>query len=169
MKQRNTECNRIRYTTLKIYCDQMNNNITTQFLTEHFLTLQVFFYKCSVLLPLVMQQTSRRYSNLPKKVTCTRTMALTILSRSSWRSTGLGGMCTLSFTNLQNEKSMGIRPFDLGGHGMQPPRPIHLSENVWFRYGGQAGNWVISLTWQCGGCYVWDCLYGRRNFNCFRS
>jgi hypothetical protein len=32
--------------------------------------------------------------------------------------------------------------------------PTHLSENVWLRYGGQAGNWVISLTWQCGGCYV---------------
>jgi hypothetical protein len=39
----NTECNRIRYTNLKIYCDQTNNNITTQFLTEHLLTLQIFF------------------------------------------------------------------------------------------------------------------------------
>jgi hypothetical protein len=35
------ESNRIRYTTLKICCDQMNNNITTQFLTEHLLTLQI--------------------------------------------------------------------------------------------------------------------------------
>jgi hypothetical protein len=120
-----------------------------------------------------MRQTFRRYSNsthsLPKKVTRTRSMALTILSRSSWRSTGMGGMYTLSFTNPQNEKSIGVRLGDLGGHGMQPSRPIHLSENVWFRYGGQAGNWVISLTWQCGGCYVWDCLSGRTNFNCCRS
>jgi hypothetical protein len=38
-----TGCNRISYTTLKIYCDQTNSNITTHFLTEHFLTLQVFF------------------------------------------------------------------------------------------------------------------------------
>jgi hypothetical protein len=38
----NTECNRIRYTTLNIYCDQMNSNITTQFLTEHLITLQDF-------------------------------------------------------------------------------------------------------------------------------
>jgi hypothetical protein len=38
-----TECNRIRYTTLKIYCDQTNDNITTRFLTEHLLTLQFFF------------------------------------------------------------------------------------------------------------------------------
>jgi hypothetical protein len=38
----NTGCNRIRYTTLKIYCDQTNSNITTQFLTEHLLTLQNF-------------------------------------------------------------------------------------------------------------------------------
>jgi hypothetical protein len=37
-----TRCNRIRYTTLKIYCDQTNSNITTQFLTEHLLTLQIF-------------------------------------------------------------------------------------------------------------------------------
>jgi hypothetical protein len=37
-----TGCNRIRYTTLKIYCDQTNSNITTQFLTEHLLTLQDF-------------------------------------------------------------------------------------------------------------------------------
>jgi hypothetical protein len=37
-----TECNGVRYTTLKIYCDQMNNNITTQFLTKHLLTLQDF-------------------------------------------------------------------------------------------------------------------------------
>jgi hypothetical protein len=29
--------------------------------------------------------------------------------------------------------------------------------------GGQAGNWV-SLTWQCEGCYVSDCLSGRPNF-----
>jgi hypothetical protein len=36
-----TECNRIRYTTLKIYCDQMNGNITTQFLTEYLLALQI--------------------------------------------------------------------------------------------------------------------------------
>jgi hypothetical protein len=28
---------------LKIYCDQTNSNITTQFLAEHFLTLQDFF------------------------------------------------------------------------------------------------------------------------------
>jgi hypothetical protein len=35
--------------------------------------------------------------------------------------------------------------------------------------GGQAGNWVISLTWQCGGCCVRDCLSGRTNFNCCRS
>jgi hypothetical protein len=38
----NTECNRIRYTNLKIYCDQTDSNITTQFLTQHLLTLQVF-------------------------------------------------------------------------------------------------------------------------------
>jgi hypothetical protein len=37
-----TGCNRIRYTTLKIYCDQTNSNITTQFLTEHLFTLQIF-------------------------------------------------------------------------------------------------------------------------------
>jgi hypothetical protein len=39
----NTGCNRIRYTNLKIYCDQTNSNITTQFLTEHLLTLQDLF------------------------------------------------------------------------------------------------------------------------------
>jgi hypothetical protein len=38
----NTEWNRTRQTTFKIYCDQTNSNITTQFLTEHFLTLQDF-------------------------------------------------------------------------------------------------------------------------------
>jgi dimeric dUTPase (all-alpha-NTP-PPase superfamily) len=38
----NTVCNRIRYTNLKIYCDQMSSNITTQFLTEHLLTIQDF-------------------------------------------------------------------------------------------------------------------------------
>jgi hypothetical protein len=37
-----TECNRIIYSNLKIYCDQTNSNITTQFLTEHLLTLQDF-------------------------------------------------------------------------------------------------------------------------------
>jgi hypothetical protein len=78
-----TECNRIRYTNLKICCDQMNSNITTQFLTEHFLTLQ-FFHKCSIWLPLVMRQTSRRYSNsshsLSKKVTPIRAVALIRIS-----------------------------------------------------------------------------------------
>jgi hypothetical protein len=28
---------------MKMYCDQINSNITTQFLTEHLLTLQDFF------------------------------------------------------------------------------------------------------------------------------
>jgi hypothetical protein len=46
-----TECNRIRYTTLKIYCDQTNSNITTQFLTEHFLTLQVFLQVFNMAVP----------------------------------------------------------------------------------------------------------------------
>jgi hypothetical protein len=128
----NTECNRIRYTALKIYYDQTNSNITIQFLTEHFLILQVF-YKCSILLPLVMWQTSRWYSNsthiLPKKVTCSRAVTLTILSRISSRSTRTGGMCTLSFTNPQKEKSMGVRLGDLGGHKMQLPWPIHLPVN----------------------------------------
>jgi hypothetical protein len=41
----------------------------------------------------------------------------------------MGGMCTLSFTYPQNEKSMGVRLGDLGGHGMQPPQPIHLPVN----------------------------------------
>jgi hypothetical protein len=35
----------------------------------------------------------------------------------------MGGMCTLYFTNPQNEKSMGVMSCDLGGHGMQPPKP----------------------------------------------
>jgi hypothetical protein len=56
----------------------MNSNITTQFLTEHLLTLQDF-YKCSIWLTLVMRQTSRRYSNsshsLSNKVTPIRAMA----------------------------------------------------------------------------------------------
>jgi hypothetical protein len=33
--------NRIRYTNLKIYCDERNRNVATQFVTEHVLTLQV--------------------------------------------------------------------------------------------------------------------------------
>jgi hypothetical protein len=86
LSSENTGCNRIRHTHLKIYCDQTNSNITTQFVTEHLLKLQVF-YKCSIRLPRVMRQTSRRYYNsshsLFKKVTSTRAMALTILSRSS--------------------------------------------------------------------------------------
>jgi hypothetical protein len=81
----NVQSNRIRYTILKIYYDQIKRNITTQFLTQHLLTLLV--YKCSILLRLVMRQTSKRYSNsshsLPKKVICARAMALTILSQSS--------------------------------------------------------------------------------------
>jgi hypothetical protein len=28
------------------------------------------------------------------------------------------------------------------------------------------GNWVMSLTWQCWGCYVNNCLSNRTNFNC---
>jgi hypothetical protein len=37
-----TGYNRIRYTTVKIYRDQKNTNITPQFFTEHFFTLQIF-------------------------------------------------------------------------------------------------------------------------------
>jgi hypothetical protein len=57
IQNNNTECNITRYTSriwgshggeyedgtiLKIYCDQMNSNMTTQFLTETLLTLQDF-------------------------------------------------------------------------------------------------------------------------------
>jgi hypothetical protein len=38
-----TRCNRIRYTTLKTYCDQTNSSYTTQFHTEHLLTFQIVF------------------------------------------------------------------------------------------------------------------------------
>jgi hypothetical protein len=100
-------CNRTWYTTLKIYCDQTNSNITKQFLTERFLTLQVF-YKCSIWLPLVMRQTSRKYSNfshsLSKKVTSIRAMVLTILWRSSWRSTGMV-VCTHYPSRIPKMKS----------------------------------------------------------------
>jgi hypothetical protein len=41
----------------------------------------------------------------------------------------MGGMYTLSFTDPQNEKSMGVRLGDLGGHGKQSPQPIHLPVN----------------------------------------
>jgi hypothetical protein len=37
----NTGCNRIRYTNLKMYCDQTNSDITTQFVAECLPTLQV--------------------------------------------------------------------------------------------------------------------------------
>jgi hypothetical protein len=51
----------MRYTTLKIYCDQTNSNITTQFPTEHLLILKIF-YKRAIWLPLVTRQTSRRFN-----------------------------------------------------------------------------------------------------------
>jgi hypothetical protein len=41
----------------------------------------------------------------------------------------MDGMYTLSFTNPQTEKSMGVRLGDVGGHGMQPPRPVYLPVN----------------------------------------
>jgi hypothetical protein len=33
---------------MKIYCDQMNSNIRTQFVTEHLLTLQDFLHVCCI-------------------------------------------------------------------------------------------------------------------------
>jgi hypothetical protein len=147
------ECNRVRHTTFKIYCDETNSNITTQFLTEHFLTLQDF-YKCSIWLPLAMRQTSRCYCNFPhslsKKLASTRAMVLTILSRISWRSTGMGGMYTLSFTNIQNEKSMGVGLGDLGGHGMQPPRhlPVNFDNLEWILWSPDNYIMTIHLPWQ---------------------
>jgi hypothetical protein len=66
------------------------------------------FYKCSIWLPLVMRHTSRRYYNfyhsLSKKLASTRAMVSTVLSQIYWRSTGMGGMYILSFTNPQNER-----------------------------------------------------------------
>jgi hypothetical protein len=38
---RRTGCNKTRCTNLKIYCDKTNSDITTQFVTERLLTLQV--------------------------------------------------------------------------------------------------------------------------------
>jgi hypothetical protein len=38
----------MRYTTLKIYCDQTNSNITTQFLAERLLTFQMFLHVFSM-------------------------------------------------------------------------------------------------------------------------
>jgi hypothetical protein len=35
--------------------------------------------------------------------------------------------------------------------------------------GGQVRDWVMSVTWQCAGCYVSDCLSGRTNFSYCRN
>jgi hypothetical protein len=61
----NTKCNGIRFTNLKMYCDETNSSTATQFVTEHLLNTSsfFFFYKCSTWLPLVMRQTSRQYFN----------------------------------------------------------------------------------------------------------
>jgi hypothetical protein len=73
-----------------------NGYIKTQFLTEHFLTHQVFFLHVFSIATsgyaLDIQMILNLAQSLPKKVTCTRAMALTILSWSSWRSTGMGGI-----------------------------------------------------------------------------
>jgi hypothetical protein len=95
MMRNNTGCDRIRYTPLKVYFDETNRTITTQFVIEHLF----FFFECLICLPLLVQQTSRRYSslshNLFKKVTSERAVALSVLSWSSWRSTSMGGIWTL--------------------------------------------------------------------------
>jgi hypothetical protein len=44
----------------------------------------------------------------------------------------MGGMHIFSFTNPQNEKSMGVRLGALGGHGMQPPQlPVNFDNLEW--------------------------------------
>jgi hypothetical protein len=45
-----TECNGIRHTALKT-CDETNSNITTQFVSEHVLTVQVFLQVFNVPAP----------------------------------------------------------------------------------------------------------------------
>jgi hypothetical protein len=46
-----TECNRIRYAILKIYCDETNKNIATQFVAQHLLTLQVCLQAFNMVAP----------------------------------------------------------------------------------------------------------------------
>jgi hypothetical protein len=78
-----TGCNKIKYTTLKLYCDQINSNITKHFLTEHLLTLQHFLRVFNMAASGYASDTGR-YSNsshsLSKKVTPIRAMALIRIS-----------------------------------------------------------------------------------------
>ena len=43
------------------------------------------------------------------------------------------GLVTISFTQPHRKKSNGVILGKLGGHGMGPSRPIHLSGNVSFK------------------------------------
>jgi hypothetical protein len=92
-----TGCYRIRYPSLKIYCDETNRNIGTLFTTEHMLTLQVIFTMLNKA-DLIMRRTYRRYSNSSRKFLKTFTSAGRIALSChgiSWRSTGVGGIYTL--------------------------------------------------------------------------
>jgi hypothetical protein len=97
-----TRCNRTGYTNPKIYWDQVNSNITTEFLTFIIISalLQVFrtaapayWLRCrhpddvAILI---------RPTACP---VCSKALALTVLSWSSWRSIGMSDMYTLSFKN----------------------------------------------------------------------
>jgi hypothetical protein len=41
----NTECNKIKYLNLKMYCDGKSRNVGTQYVAQHLLTLQSFSLK----------------------------------------------------------------------------------------------------------------------------
>jgi hypothetical protein len=172
----NTVCNRIRYTNLKIYCEQTNNDITAQFVTECFSTVQVLRH---------LKQSTRGHHWLvryrrPSKwrilLTWKRKVCVAVRKKKIIQRRWLNG----DFIQIIIQKH--LLKFIYKWHtSFAETGCIYAKKNI--RAGeqvtrvcsefvrrfffvrnnsqvGKAGNCVISFTWQRGRCFVSNCLSG---------
>jgi hypothetical protein len=170
---------------LKIHCDQTNSNITTKFVTEHLLTLQVLRH---------LKSSNRGHHYVARCTHPSKWPTLLPWKRPSvccssnktiqWHWFNGGFIRIMVKKHLRENQFTSVTSHLLKQVALVLRRIIRADDQVtrvWNAFvrrfsvvcrnpqGGQAGNWVMSLTWQCGWCCVRNCLSDSTNFKCCRS
>jgi hypothetical protein len=159
----NTGCNRIRHKNVKIYCDQTNSDIRTQFITERLLTIQVMRH---------LKPSTRCHHWL---VRCSRPTKWRILLTWKRRNMCCSSSKTIQrhrfnggFIRIMVKKLLHQNPFTSDTNRLiklaafvlrrriRADDQVTKLQSVFLRrlsvvrrnpHGGQAGNWVTSATW----------------------
>lgn len=141
-----------KYTALKVY-DKTSSNIMTQFVTEHLLMLQVLHH----LKPSTHCHHYVTHCSCPSEW-CRLSRENSLISGTS---------C------LVKQVASVLRRIIIWADGQVKRLWLMFVCHFFIVHGnpqcGQAGNWVLSVAWQCKGCCIRNCLSSHQHFSCCRS